>query len=89
MNGFRAAPFTAGERQLPVGIRCCLEMVEGFDQPDVVFGRMLQPRDIEEKRALQAPQFRRLFFRRRAVTGLKSLVVYAQVDDVLFHDGDT
>lgn len=53
MNGFRAMPIAAAQDQLPVGACGGFELVEGRNEPDMVFSRVFQSCNVKEERGGQ------------------------------------
>ena len=55
VNGLRAGPILARENELPGRAGRVLELIEGGDEAHMVFSRMFESRDVEEKGSAGLP----------------------------------
>src|SRR5881296_1573656 len=66
VNDFSPVPILTGEDKLPGRVGRLFELVEGRDQPDVIFAGMFESRDVKKKRVLD--------FQRLPDTGFSFLI---------------
>src|SRR5215216_552180 len=81
MDHFGAVPVAAAEYEAPILFRFGFELVERFDQADVVFCRMLQARNIQEERRINAVTLHHYLFRGFLWYGEKALMIESVVND--------
>jgi len=81
VNGLSTGPILACENELPGGVGRAFELIEGVDEAHMIFSRMFEPRDVEEKGSTGFPMGARLLMSSMIGRRTEARVVQAIIDD--------
>jgi len=81
VNRFRAGPILTSENELPGRIGRPFELIEGGDKAHMIFSRVFEPRDVEEKGSARLPMGTRLLMSTVISGRAESGVVQSIIDN--------